>query len=120
MALAKKRERVDEWRRCRLELPISQVERLIRLMAEDERALQALGVEISAQQQVAKSPTPRHVPHANDSQACANPFAYYSGGSVIRSEAPRPFPDLEGVNLAAAESQERPARVLQEADPLHL
>ena len=39
MSLAKKRERVEEWRRCRLELTISQVERLIRLIAADEQRL---------------------------------------------------------------------------------
>lgn len=41
-ALARNQERLDEWRRCRLELPISQVERLQRLIAADERLLRDL------------------------------------------------------------------------------
>ena len=121
-ALAKKRDRVNEWRRCRLELPISQVERLIRLIAEDERALHALGASepslAPAGRDVAKSPVPRHAPHANGHQADVNPFASYNGGGVIRSEAPRSFPDLDRANLAAVERQDRPTRVLQEAEAL--
>lgn len=56
IALRRKRERVEEWRRCRLDLTISQVEHLIRSIAADEQRLRGLEAGASPREDIPTQP----------------------------------------------------------------
>jgi hypothetical protein len=96
--LRRKRERVEEWRRCRLDLTISQVEYLTRSIAADEQRL--LDLEARNSQRADDPMQPCAMPDPNPSlepvlnslvpavrpkrnRRRANPLADHNAGSVV-------------------------------------
>jgi hypothetical protein len=96
IALRRKRERVEEWRRCRLDLTISQVEYLTRSIAADEQRLRDLEAGSSPREDIPMQPCampdPSLEPVLNSlvpparpkrNRRRANPLADHNAGSVV-------------------------------------